>query len=454
MKKKLSTILAIICCVLACFVLPTKAMAATSAKPGKVTMVSVTTDECENGMRIVWEKAANATNYMIYFKEVSGGKWKKAISIDGYQRGYWFTYEPGKDLLVGKEYACTVRAYNKKSKTYGSFDKNGIRFKILPETVEISGIRMDQKKSGVVLTWNKKDGSAITRADYYNIYRKQAGKWKKIAKVKKTANSYTDTKFEPGKLNTYAVRAYDSKTKTMGNYDKSGISIDLREKKPSIVYNSSYRSVILKGKTETYTYNSSGSSTKWYSSNKKVVKLTPSGKYKCKIKAVSEGTALITVKAGTKVETFTVIVASGNNYIEKWVQNMAREVKMASSDKETQLLLVSKYFVDGFSYANEHDMKTVISARKGNCYSTGQVMVKVYQALGYKAKLRSAIHDDPKRYPSNMIMGSDHYNVEVIAGGRTYYLDATPQAHLIYLSSKTEPLEAYTDLFGNGWMRI
>lgn len=454
MKKKLSTILTVICCILACFVLPTKAMAATSAKPGKVNMVSVTADECESRMRIVWEKASNATNYVIYFKEVNGGKWKKAISVDGYQRECWLSYEPGEDLLVGKEYACTVRAYNKSSKKYGSFDKNGIRFQILPETVGISGITMDQKKSGVVLIWNKEDSSAITRADYCIVYRKQSGKWKKIAKVKKSVNSYTDTTFEPGKLNTYTVRAYDSKTKTMGNYDKSGVSIDLREKKPSIVYNSPYRSILLKGQTETYTYNNTSSSVKWYSSNKKVVQLTPVGKYQCKIKAVSEGTALITAKAGTKVETFTVIVASGNDYIEKWVQNMAREIKMASSDKETQLLLVSKYFVGGFSYANEHDMKTVISSKKGNCYSTGLVMVKVYQALGYKAKLRSAIHDDPKRYPSNMIMGSDHYNVEVIAGGRTYYLDATPQAHLIYLSSKTEPLEAYTDLFGNGWMRI
>lgn len=99
-------------------------------------------------------------------------------------------------------------------------------------------------------------------------------------------------------------------------------------------------------------------------------------------------------------------------------------------------------------------MKTVISSQKGNCYSAGQVMVKVYQALGFKAKLRSAIHDNPKRYPQNMIMGSDHYNVEVVVNGSTYYLDASPEAHLVYLSSKTEVLEAYTDLMGNGWTRI
>lgn len=311
---------------------------------------------------------------------------------------------------------------------------------------------MDKEKSGVKIAWKKSDRSEITRGNYCHIYRKQNGKWKKIGSVKSSVTTYTDTEFEPGKVNTYTVRTYNSKTKIRGNYDKNGISIDLQKKTPAIVYNDPSRLVLLKGKTTTYY--KSNSSVKWYSGNKKVVQVTASGKNAYKLKAVKEGTAVITMKVGNQVQTFTVIVASGNDYINKWVQNMARDIRMTTRNKETQLLLVSRYFVGDFSYANVYDMKTVISSQKGNCYSAGQVMVKVYQALGFKAKLRSAIHDNPKRYPQNMIMGSDHYNVEVVVNGSTYYLDASPEAHLVYLSSKTEVLEAYTDLMGNGWTRI
>lgn len=455
MKKKLSIILTILCCVLACVALPGTAKAASSsAKPGKVKMVSVYVDDCDTHLRVVWDRTTNATSYEIYFREVNGGKWEKGYSVKSSERECWLSYELGEDLEVGKEYACTVKAYNKNSKKYGSYDKNGIKFKVLPETVGISDIAMNKEGTGVVLSWKKQDGSQIVRGDYCNIYRKQSGKWKKIGRVESSVTTYTDTEYEPGKVNTYTVRAYDSKTKTLGNYDKTGISIDLQKKTPAIVYNNSAVEVLLRGKTAEYVFNTTGSTVKWSSSNKNVAQVASAGKNKCKIKAVRDGKTVITAKAGNRIETFSVVVASGNDFVNKWVQNIAQKVKKASSIKETQLLLVSQYFVGGFSYANVYDLPTVISEQTGNCYSAGLVMVKVYQALGYKAKIRSAIHDNPKRYPENMIMGADHYNIEVVAGGRTYYLDASPEAHLVYLSSKTGVLEAYTDIWGNGWSRI
>lgn len=121
--------------------------------------------------------------------------------------------------------------------------------------------------------------------------------------------------------------------------------------------------------------------------------------------------------------------------------------------KPNSVYYVSQYIVSNFTYDNIFDMKTVISERKGNCYSAGQVMARVYQAMGYKATVRSAIYDKKSRYPSNMIMGSDHYNVEVIMNGRTYYLDATPGCGGVYLSSPKEVLESYI-YSGNGWERI
>jgi arylamine N-acetyltransferase len=112
------------------------------------------------------------------------------------------------------------------------------------------------------------------------------------------------------------------------------------------------------------------------------------------------------------------------------------------NDDKTGVILQWEKYEDGRS-----------EKRKGNCYSAGQVMARIYQAMGYKATVRSAIHDKKSRYPSNMIMGSDHYNVEVIMNGRTYYLDATPGCGGVYLSSPKEVLESYI-YGGNGWERI
>ena len=115
---------------------------------------------------------------------------------------------------------------------------------------------------------------------------------------------------------------------------------------------------------------------------------------------------------------------------------------IAVNDDKTGVILQWEKYEDGRS-----------EKRKGNCYSAGQVMARIYQAMGYKATVRSAIHDKKSRYPSNMIMGSDHYNVEVIMNGRTYYLDATPGCGGVYLSSPKEVLESYI-YGGDGWERI
>lgn len=451
MKKKFSAILAGVMLVLFCMMMSVTVSAA-SKTPGKVKMVSAYSDEDGDRVHVVWDKTTNATDYVLFYKESGTNKWNKVFSVDSSKRECWLTYEIGKDMEVGKEYAWTVKGYNKNSKKYGAYDKKGLSIKVLPERVAPSQISMNDDKTGIVLEWKKFEDGELKRGDAYIIYRKQSGKWKKIAQVDRGTMTYTDTEYESNKINTYTVRAYDSKTKTLGSYDKTGISMDLRNKTPLSVYNSSVKEILLKGTKNPYVYNNASGKVQWTSSNKKVVQVVPSGKYGCTLKAVKEGTALISARNGNRLETFTVVVASGNDYINKWIQNIVKEVRSTTSNREQQLLLVSQYIVSNFSYDNVYDMTKVISEKKGNCYSAGQVAAKIYQAMGYKAKVRSAIHDKKSRYPSNMIMGSDHYNIEVVAGGRTYYLDATPASGIIYLSSKTEVLEAYIN-WGSGWMR-
>ena len=217
--------------------------------------------------------------------------------------------------------------------------------------------------------------------------------------------------------------------------------------------NSSTKIVMLKGSTETAAFDSSMGAVKCYSSNKKVVKPVASGKAKFKIKALKKGTARVTFKSSKFEESYIIVVASGSDYVNKWTKNIASEIRKATKDTKEQLVLASEYVVGNFTYANVYDMKKVISKGKGNCYSAGQVLAKIYNALGYKAQVRSAIHDKKSRYPSNIIMGSDHYNVKVVAKKATYYLDATPGMGFVYISSSKKPLAEYINWGGN-WLRI
>lgn len=217
--------------------------------------------------------------------------------------------------------------------------------------------------------------------------------------------------------------------------------------------NTSTKIIMLKGSTETASFDSSAGTVKCSSSNKKIVKPVNSGKNKFKIKALKNGTARITFKSDKIKEDYTIVVASGNAYVNKWTKNIATEIRKTTKDTKQQLILASEYIVGNFTYANVYDMKKVISKRKGNCYSAGQVLAKIYKALGYKAQVRSAIRDKKSRYPSNLIMGSDHYNVKVVAKKTTYYLDATPAMGFVYISNSKKPLAEYMNWGGN-WLRI
>lgn len=213
--------------------------------------------------------------------------------------------------------------------------------------------------------------------------------------------------------------------------------------------------VMLKGGKQTLSFAESAGTVKASSNNKKVVKVTKTGKLKFKFKGLKTGKATVTFTSDKLSSAYKVkvVVASGNSFVNKWVKNLAKQITKSTSDTQQRLLMASEYIIANFSYANIFGDKKVISKQKGNCASAGRVLVKVYNAMGYKAKLRSAIHDKMSRYPSGISFGSDHYNVLVKAKGIAYYLDATPGMGFAYISNSKKPLAEYMYL-GNGWMRI
>lgn len=185
------------------------------------------------------------------------------------------------------------------------------------------------------------------------------------------------------------------------------------------------------------------------SSNKKVFKVASVSKKKAivKLKGVKNGTAKLTIKDSKYGKiVYKVKVATGKSYVNKWAKATADRTKEHFSTVKDRVFYASVYVVTEFTkygyISYSKDLSQVISKKKGTCHSVGLVLAKIYEAMGYKATVRSAVNDNMSRYPSGVYFGSDHYNVKVKAKGKTYYTDATPGNYggVTYLSTSKKPL--------------
>lgn len=202
---------------------PDQAMAATVI-PGKVTLVSVRQNTA-NQVTVTWNKTTDATHYRIYYK--SGDSWIGIANVNAQQDSFTHVSSKAYPLLAGKNYSYTVRAYNTGSKKFGAYDKKGITIKLPPAQVKLKNV----KNSGrtVTITWKKTTG-----ATHYRVYYKaKSGSWVRIATLSGNATvSYrhiTSDKYplKAGTTYLYTVRAYNSKQKLWGTYDRAGLSITI-----------------------------------------------------------------------------------------------------------------------------------------------------------------------------------------------------------------------------------
>ena len=95
-----------------------EAEAATSTKPGKVTLKSIKATGY-NKIRINWKKTTGATHYRIYYK-TPGGKWKLIKTVASSVASYTHTSSKKYPIKCGQKYTYTVKADNSKSKKSGS----------------------------------------------------------------------------------------------------------------------------------------------------------------------------------------------------------------------------------------------------------------------------------------------------------------------------------------------
>ena len=197
-----------------------------AAKPGAVKLTKITAVDY-NKINIKWKKSSDATSYIVYYKEAGNSKWIKLKTLGSTRSSYTHTSSKKYPIIVGQKYQYTVKAYNRDTKKYGSYNTKGLT--VTASLKMVTGI----EGTTVKLTWNKVSG-----ADKYAIYSKiKAGdKWSKIITVKDTS-SFVDVNPCVNCTNYYSVRGYSSSTKTYGVMNKTGVSIyvkDSDEVRPTI----------------------------------------------------------------------------------------------------------------------------------------------------------------------------------------------------------------------------
>ena len=146
---------------------------AAAKKPGTVKLSSIKAVDY-NKINIKWKKTSGATNYIVYYKKAGSGKWVKVKTLDSKKSSYTHTSSSKYPIVVGQKYTYTVKAYNKKTKKSGTYNKKGLTAYTKPAMVK--NIKAAYKDGIVTLTWDKAAG-----ADKYLVYRKDNGKWKMLA---------------------------------------------------------------------------------------------------------------------------------------------------------------------------------------------------------------------------------------------------------------------------------
>lgn len=223
MKKQLKKWMLLFVVTMLVIISPVGVLAAKKPTPGATTLTKISSP-AYNKVTINWKKTSGATHYKIYYRKAGTKKWNGIKTINNKYSSFTHASSKTKPIVVGQKYEYTVRGYNSKYKTYGKYNTKGLKVQTKPSTIKLKSAKLNSSKTSVTVSWNgSKSG------DCYKVYRKTSKSgWKCIATTKST--KYTDKKPVAGTKNYYTVRAYFSKTKALGGYNKKGVSVTVPRK--------------------------------------------------------------------------------------------------------------------------------------------------------------------------------------------------------------------------------
>ena len=81
---------------------------------------------------VTWTKSINATNYLVYYRSADTTKWTRIANVSAKTLKYVHKSSGKYPVEAGRTYYYMVRGYNKTFKTYGSYNKAGLRV-VIPE---------------------------------------------------------------------------------------------------------------------------------------------------------------------------------------------------------------------------------------------------------------------------------------------------------------------------------
>ena len=195
---------------------------AAAAKPGTVKLSSIKATDY-NKINIKWKKTSGATNYIVYYKKAGSNKWVKVKTLDNTKSSYTHTSSSKYPIVVGQKYTYTVKAYNKKTKKSGNYNKTGLTTKTVPQTVKLISAKANNGK--VDVTWNKA-GGADKYVLFYKIQTSEfTTNWTKVITLDSSVTSYTVKYPFQNTTNIYTVKSYNSASNVYGKYDNKGISV-------------------------------------------------------------------------------------------------------------------------------------------------------------------------------------------------------------------------------------
>ena len=183
--------------------------------PGQPKLKKATAESYDR-VKLTWNKASNATAYRIYYR-TNGGSWKSAGDVDTNTTSFIHS-----GLKENTRYTYTVKAYNKNSKKWGSYDKKGLTVttpKIAtpsqPKLKSISAPAHDKVK----ITWGKSSNAE----GYCIYYRKLGGPWVEVTYVDANTTSYVCDGLDADTSYTFTVRAFNHNK--WSTYDKHGLTV-------------------------------------------------------------------------------------------------------------------------------------------------------------------------------------------------------------------------------------
>lgn len=94
--------------------------------PGTVKTVKVKANNYKQ-TTVTWSKSGNATNYLIYYRPGSSKKWTRIAMVDSRALKYIHKSSSKYPIKAGQTYYYMVRGYHKTFKTYGGFNRTGVK---------------------------------------------------------------------------------------------------------------------------------------------------------------------------------------------------------------------------------------------------------------------------------------------------------------------------------------